>query len=338
MNRLYFLRIALVLLIFVIISNACNVTSSKQLPAIRVEGNNFVNSNDEVVIFHGLNISDPDKLKNGGKWMKSHFQEAKDWGADIIRLPIHPSRWRDRGQEDYLKLLDQAVEWANELELYLILDWHSIGNLKTEQFHNEMYITDVAETHEFWDIVSKRYADEPVVAMYELFNEPVNGGNFGELSWTEWKKMNEEMIDIIRENDKEAVVLVSGFNWGYNLSPIAAEPIERKGIAYVSHPYPQKREAPWKVKWYEDWGFAAAKYPVILTEIGFALPHEKEVHVPVMGDETYGNALVDFTRERGISWTVWCFDPDWSPVMINDWEYTPSRQGEFFRGVMKKEE
>jgi hypothetical protein len=336
MKKLPFLLCSLCLSILIFFAGACQNNSDPEMPSILVKDNNFVNSDGEVMVFHGVNISDPDKLKNDNKWTKSHFQEAKNWGASVIRLPVHPSRWRERGQEEYLKLLDEAVVWANELGLYLILDWHSIGNLKKKQFQNKMYVTNIAETHEFWDIVSKRYADEPAIAMYELFNEPVNGGKFGELTWTEWKQMNEEMIDIIRKNDSEAVILVTGFNWAYDLSPVLTEPIEREGIAYVSHPYPQKREQPWEPQWQEDWGFAAEKYPVILTEIGYALPDEKGVHIPVFGDETYGNALVDFSKERGISWMVWCFDPDWSPVMFNDWDYTPSRQGEFFGGVMRE--
>ena len=46
-------------------------------------------------------------------------------------------------------------------------------------------------------------------------------------------------------------------------------------------------------------------------------------------------ALVDYTRNLGISWVVWCFDPDWAPYMFTDWEYTPTRQGTFFKKVMK---
>jgi hypothetical protein len=61
------------------------------------------------------------------------------------------------------------------------------------------------------------------------------------------------------------------------------------------------------------------------------------VHVPVHGDETYGNAIVDYSESIGASWVVWCFDPDWSPVMFYDWDYTPSRQGEFFRKVMQRD-
>jgi hypothetical protein len=232
-------------------------------------------------------------------------------------------------------LLDQAVEWANELNVYLIIDWHSIGNLKESKYQNKMYDTDVAETYEFWSIVSERYADEPVVAMYELYNEPtVSGENFGKLSWEDWKVMNEEMIDIIRKNDPEAVVLVAGFNWAYDLVPIRTSPIDRPGIGYVSHPYPEKRSQPWEPQWEQDWGFVADNYPVILTEIGFALPEERGVHIPVHGDETYGNAIVNYSAEKGISWMAWCFDAEWSPVMFFDWDYTPSRQGEFFRKAM----
>jgi hypothetical protein len=54
----------------------------------------------------------------------------------------------------------------------------------------------------------------------------------------------------------------------------------------------------------------------------------------VNGDETYGKALVEYARELGVSWVVWCFDPDWPALMFTDWDYTPTRQGIFFRKVM----
>ena len=52
------------------------------------------------------------------------------------------------------------------------------------------------------------------------------------------------------------------------------------------------------------------------------------------GNSMDGNTLVNYTMEKGISWVVWCFDPDWSPYMFTDWEYTPTRQGTFFKKVM----
>ena len=302
---------------------------------ISVSGNHFENESGETVVFRGFNIRDPHDLEKEGNWTKAHLREAKEWGANVIRLPVHPRAWRERGEEGYLQLLDTAVAWARELGIYLILDWHSIGNLKQEKFQNRMYVTTEDETGAFWKAVSERYADEPAVAMYELFNEPtISGERFGDMTWEEWKEINEEMIGIIRANHPKSVILVAGFEWAYDLTPVKSDPIDAGGIAYVSHPYPQKREAPWEPKWEKDWGFVAETYPVILTEIGFALPEEKGVHIPVTGDETYGNAIVDYSAEKGISWVAWCFDPDWAPFMFTDWDYTPTRQGAFFKSVL----
>jgi len=142
----------------------CQVDRSPEW--IKIDGNRFVNESGQTMIFQGVNIADPDKLDKAGKWQIEHFEEAKNWGANIIRLPIHPETWRERGSEDYIRLIDQAVEWSRELGLYLILDWHSIGNLKAELFQNKGYITTREETYEFWHTMSKKYTNEPVIAMY----------------------------------------------------------------------------------------------------------------------------------------------------------------------------
>lgn len=314
----------------------CLSTFTQSLPRIHVERNQFVTEDGTIFVFRGLNIADPDKLEHEDRWRKELFEEVKAWGANVIRLPVHPRAWRERGPEGYLALLDQAVQWAKELDLYLIIDWHSIGNLRTELYMRDYYLTTQQETFTFWRTVASRYREEPNVALYEVFNEPTTISNtLGSLTWSQWKDLQTDIITIIQANNPDAVVLVAGLNWAYDLRPAAEEPFEVSNLAYVSHPYPQKREAPWEDKWQADFGFASEFAPVILTEIGFALPDEKGVHIPVYGDETYGEAIVNFAEERGISWTGWVFDPDWSPMMIKDWDYTPTRQGAFFRKVLQ---
>jgi hypothetical protein len=159
-------------------------------------------------------------------------------------------------------------------------------------------------------------------------------GQLGICSWQDWKAMNEEMILIIRAHGTRAIPLVAGFNWAYDLTPVANEPINAEGIGYVSHPYPMKREKPWEPKWTADWGFVAKKYPVMLTEIGFCGPDEKGAHVPVISDESYGDAITNYCRETGISYTVWVFDPQWAPMLISDWKFTPTRQGRYFKKAL----
>ena len=138
----------------------------------------------ETVVFRGVSIADPDKVERDGQWGPALFEEVADWGANVVRLPVHPRAWRQRGEEGYLELLDQAVEWAGAAGLYVVIDWHSIGNLRTEVFQDPMYETSKGETARFWRTVSQRYAGNPTVAFYELFNEPTSyNGTLGRLSW-----------------------------------------------------------------------------------------------------------------------------------------------------------
>ncbi len=307
----------------------------KKLSRIKVEGNKFVNAEGEPLVFRGLNTSDPDKLDTEKQWNKAYFQEMKNWGANVVRFPVHPTAWRKRGEENYLQLLDQGIEWATELGLYVIIDWHSIGNLRSHLYQAPMYETTKKETFEFWRTMSKQYKDHPTVAFFELYNEPTDSrGQFGVCSWKEWKEIVEEMITIIRAHDCQAIPLVAGWNWAYDLTPVKDDPINAEGIGYVSHPYPQKRDKPWEAKWTEDWGFVAEKYPLILTEIGFCHEDERGAHIPVISDESYGDAITKYTAERGISWVVWVFDPKWSPMLFYDWTFKPTPQGVYFKKAM----
>ena len=324
--------------IFVIIIHfvcVANWLQAQNLSKISVKGNDFITENGKHFIFRGVNIADPDKLVKDGHWDKAFFQECKNWGANVIRIPIHPRAWRAVGKDNYLKILDEGVSWATEIGLYIIIDWHSIGNLRTEMYQADGYETTRKETFEFWRTMAKHYKGNNTVAFFELFNEPTTAsGQLGTCSWADWKQLNEEMIGIIRSNGGTAIPLVAGFNWAYDLTEIAQNPINAEGIGYVSHPYPMKRKKPWEVQWAKDWGFVKDKYPLILTEIGFSLASEIGNHVPVTDDGTYGDAIVDFCDKKGISWVVWVFDNRWAPRMFSDWNYTPTTQGKYFKKAM----
>ena len=329
-------KMAVCIILFAFTTATAQTTN--KLPLVAVKGNKFMTADGKVIVFRGLDASDPDKLSKDGHWNKEYFEVVKSWGANVIRFPVHPVAWRSRGKENYIKLLDQGVQWAEEVGLYVIIDWHSIGNLRTEMYQNPMYETTKKVTFEFWRTMSRHYKDNTIVACFELFNEPtVQGGQLGVCSWREWKAMNEEMIVIIRANGSKAIPLVAGFNWAYDLTPVAKDPVHAEGIAYVSHPYPMKREKPWEPKWTADWGFVAEKYPVILTEIGFCGADEKGAHVPVISDESYGDAITKYCAEKGISYTVWVFDPQWAPMLISDWNFTPTRQGRYFKNALQKD-
>lgn len=316
------------------------------LSQICVKGNAFVDAEGKTVIFCGLDTSDPDKLAKNEHWNREYFEQAKAWGANLVRFPVHPEAWRSRGQDNYIRLLDQGVAWAGDLGMYVMIDWHSIGNLRSEMFQTgysplyspRLYETTKKETFEFWRALSQHYKTNTTVAFFELFNEPTTyNGQLGTCSWAQWKELMEELITIVRANGAKAVPLVAGFNWGYDLTPVATDPIKAEGIGYVSHPYPMKRKQPWESQWTADWGFVADKYPVFLSEIGFCGENDRGAHVPVISDESYGDAITAYCEKRGISYSVWVFDPDWSPMLFNDWSFAPSRQGAYFKKALQSQ-
>lgn len=305
--------------------------SAKKLPLISVSGNRFVDPAGKPVLFRGVSIADPDKIESQGHWNRDLFVKVQQTGATVVRIPVHPVAWRGRGPKNYLALLDQAVEWSTELGLYVDIDWHSIGNLKQGLFQDPMYETSLPETFNFWRTMAARYNGNHTVAFFELFNEPtLFNGKLGSMTWDEWRQINEEMIALIRASNQEAIPLVAGFDWAYDLTPLRNSPIRAERIGYVTHPYPNKRSRPWPLKWEEDFGFAADRYPLIATELGYSSHYgSKEANA------AYGADILSYLESRNISWTVWCFDPDWGPSMISSWEpFELTDEGKFFSDAM----
>jgi endoglucanase len=297
--------------------------SGAALPLVRVEGNRFVGPDGETLMFRGFSLSDPDRLEREGMWKPELFEEARvRWNANVVRIPVHPAAWRRRGPDEYRRLLDDGIGWAEEVGLYVILDWHTIGNPVTELFQDDGYNTTRTETLRFWKAMAERYGDRPAVAFYELWNEPtVFNGTLGRATWAQHKAFMEEIIYVIRAHD--------------DLTEPGGDPIDADDVAYITHPYPMKRPQPWEEHWQDDWGFLAEQYPVIASELGFMSADRPGAHIPVIADSTYGERIVDFMEERGISWIAWVFDPVWSPQLIQDWDFTPTVQGRFFREKMR---
>lgn len=308
-------------------------TDAKKMPLISVKGNKFVDPQGNTVLFRGLAISDPDRLEMEGHWNREHFVKVKEMGARIVRIPVHPVAWRERTPAEYLKLLDQAVDWCTELDMYIDLDWHSIGNLPRGLLQDPMYDTNEQETFGFWRAMARHYTGHNTVAFFELFNEPSTFFNkLGPVTWEEWKKINEDLIAMIRAYDVQAIPLVAGFDWAYDLTPLRLSPIAAEKIGYSVHPYANKRPQPWEGRWEEDFGFAAARYPVVATEFGgFGPPRQ-----PAAADAApYGPTIIKYLEGKGISWIVWCFDPEWGPTLISDWNYTLNASGEFAKQAMQ---
>jgi len=80
--------------------------------------------------------------------------------------------------------------------------------------------------------MSAEYADYDNV-LYEICNEP-NGGT----SWSDIKSYAEEVIEVIRSNDKDGIIIVGTPNWSQYVDQAAENPITGyDNIMYTLHFY-----------------------------------------------------------------------------------------------------
>jgi len=208
-----------------------------------------------------------------------------------------------------------------------------------------MYETTQQETYNFWRMMARHFAGHNSVAFFELFNEPTTyRDQLGPVSWSDWKKIVESEITMIRAANPQVIPVVAGFDWAYDLTPVRLAPIAAERIAYSVHPYANKRPQPWAPKWELDFGFVAEKYPVIATEFGgFSKPLPPNGEMPAAPptgsgarNATYGQRSSSISRgKHQLDGVV--LRSDVGPTLIKNWDYELSPSGEFAKAAMHGE-
>ncbi|NQZ60339.1 MAG: cellulase family glycosylhydrolase, partial [Lentisphaeraceae bacterium] len=110
---------------------------------IQVKGNTLVDADGQVLVLKGLALNDPAVLTKENEWNEKHFDHIKQWNVTVVRIPVTPIRWRKEGKEFYFKAIEQAVHWCKARGIYIILDWHSIGNLHENKYQRPNYNTTI---------------------------------------------------------------------------------------------------------------------------------------------------------------------------------------------------
>lgn len=323
-----------------------SLTSTPTVLPLRfhVEGNTFMDQYGKPMVFRGMSAIDPiyqryDDFPDHSLWSERYYREMAQWCANVIRLPILPSSVRNFGMEKTLETLDQTIAWAAENNMYVIINFHSLGWPPTDFYPPDApwFSTTPQEMINFWEIISRRYAKNNTVAFYELFNEPATRASYMDHSgdstkvedWLVWKHLNEKSIAVIRANDPDKIILVGGLQFAYDLSYVPNAPITDKNVGYVTHPYSHPA---WKKDWNTAFGDLSSQYPIFATEFGYddlLSPDDDYNGIP------YHETIIKYLEERRISWTVWNFDASWKPSLLLDNEaFNPSPSGKYFRSMM----
>lgn len=149
-------------------------------------------------------------------------------GFDHVRLPIN-SRVLvdDHGNriESGWALIDRLVEWCRRHRLWIVLDLHGAPGgqtgteiddspngkpeLFTEQRHRDL-------TVRLWTMIAERYADEPVIAGYDLLNEPLPG-DYQHRFADDLVALYRDLTKAIRTVDRNHLIIYEGSNWATNV-------------------------------------------------------------------------------------------------------------------------
>jgi endoglucanase len=144
-----------------------------------------------------------------------------------VRLPINARVvMGDDGAfiDDGIALVDRCIDWCRAHGLWVVLDLHGAPggqtgtniddspNGKPELFTSSRYR---AQTIAFWRMLAERYRDEPVVAGYDLLNEPLPEPHRRDHS-AGLAGLYRELTAAIREVDPNHLIIYEGTHWATN--------------------------------------------------------------------------------------------------------------------------
>ena len=296
------------------------------LPRLRVTGNKIVDDRCNPVILKGVSIIDPYfivQVYGTGPDEEEFRLLAEEWGANLIRIPIHPDLWIQ--DENYLEnYVDPYVAWGNRYGVYILLAWQAHGNVITGQadlpewkhtppWLGNPYNPDLTLAREAVTNMVERYGRKPWV-LYNPFGEPAF------ISWGDWQPHAVALSDLIHKVNDRALVMISGVEFGYDIGGAVNLPVERAQIVYETHPYP------WKDKSWQGASCSISKeHPVFVGEWGF----DPKVS-PNATAAGYGQALIDFCDQLKIGWAAYVWGDQWYPSMLNP-DRTPTAFGQFVK-------
>lgn len=215
--------------------NGDNADSKDEIPAgtpyaehgaLAVNGADLVDASGEKFQLYGMST-------HGIAWFPDYvnydtFKFLRDeWGTNCIRLAMYTHEsggYGSDGDKEALKtLVKNGVDYASELGMYVIIDWHVL-NEKSPMVYLE-------ESKAFFEEMSSLYKDKDNV-IYEICNEPN-----GTADWKTIKNYANEIIPIIRNNDPNSIIICGTPTWSQDIDKAERDRLEYDNVMYALHFY-----------------------------------------------------------------------------------------------------
>lgn len=193
---------------------------------LSIKGTEIVDKDGKIFQLKGIST-------HGINWFpeyvnKEAFEDLTSYGVNAIRLAMYTADYNGYcsggNQEELEQIVHNGVQYCTELGMYVIIDWHILNDKNPNQ--------NKEAAKQFFEKMSKKYANQDNI-IYEICNEPN-----GDTRWEDIKAYAEEVIPVIRNNDKNALIIVGTPNWSQDVDIASTNPITGyDNILYAAHFY-----------------------------------------------------------------------------------------------------
>lgn len=154
---------------------------------IRSDGSRLVVGAGESIRLRGINFNNyhweigPELILDSDHHSELDYQRVADMGMNVIRFNLSYILFEDDDHPyDYMQSgwdwLDQNIDWARKYGLYLIIDMHVPQGGYQGGTDDGYALWEEAQNQDrlkaLWVEIATRYHDEPVVAGWDIVNEP----------------------------------------------------------------------------------------------------------------------------------------------------------------------
>ena len=229
--------------------------------------------------------------------------------SKLFMSEIVPHDFIDEGFE----LLDNLVEWCKKYNIYVIIDMHGAPGGQTGQNIDDspndlpelyMDIKNQDLLEKLWVQIAKRYKDEPIVAAYDLLNEPLPENTGAAEKYKHLLvPLYERLIKAVREVDKKHMFTIEGYNWSNNWSEFT-KPLD-DNMFFQFH--------------YYCWD-----NPTNLNDISHFLERREQLNTPIWvgetgeKDNTIYFATAQYFEKNNVGWSFW----PWKKMDTNNTPYS----------------
>jgi len=236
---------------------------------------------------------------------EADIKRIAELGFNSVRPALNSRLFLTEGEnpvyvDEGFQLIDSLVSWCKKHKIYVIIDMHGAPGGQTganiddspndipELFIDKKYEDQLVN---LWVKIAERYKDEPVVAAYDLLNEPLPkatgaADKYKHLLVPVYKHITSE----IRKVDQKHMITLEGFDWSNDWS-LFDKPFDAN-VFYQFH--------------YYCWG-----RPDNLNSIDQYLNKRNELNTPIWVGETgeKGNAIywatTQYFEANNIGFSFW---------------------------------